>query len=134
MTTTTGMNENTYAMLTHLSPLAGYIIPFGNIIGPLVMWLMKRDQSPFLERVGREALNFQITVMLAVVACVVVGIVTLGIGFIVALPLILLIAIADLVFIIIAAIEANKGNSYVFPVCLRLVREPGAGPGATPTV
>ena len=60
------MSENSYAMLTHLSPLAGYVIPFGNIIGPLVMWLIKRDQSPFLERVGREALNFQITVMLAV--------------------------------------------------------------------
>jgi uncharacterized Tic20 family protein len=45
-----------------------------------------------------------------------------------------LIAIADLVFIIIAAIEASKGNAYVFPLCLRLISGPGAGPGSTPTV
>lgn len=118
--------ERDFAMFTHLSPLAGYVIPFGNIIGPLVMWSMKRDQSPFLERVGREALNFQITVAMALVACIVLGFVTLLVGFIVLIPVMILIGIADLVLMILAAIEASHGREYRFPVCLRLVQGPGA--------
>jgi len=126
----TGMTVNSYAMLTHLSPLAGYVIPFGNIIAPLVMWLIKRDDSPFIESVGREALNFQITVMIAIAACIVAGIVTFGIGFIITGPLMILIGLADLVLIVVAALEANKGREFRFPACLRLVK----GPGATPSV
>jgi len=124
-----GMNDNTFSMLTHLSPFAGYVIPFGNIIAPLIMWQVKKD-NPFLESVGREALNFQITVMLAILACVVGSIATLGIGLIVLGPMMGLIAIADIVFIVIAAIEANKGNAYRFPICLRLVQGPGGPPAA----
>lgn len=123
-----GMSDNSYAMLTHLSPLAGYIVPFGNIIAPLVLWLIKRDQSPFIERIGREALNFQITVMLAVLLLIGATIVTLGIGGIITIPLIGLIALADLIMIIVAAIEANKGNEYRFPICLRLVPPPPGAP------
>ena len=125
------MSENSYAMLTHLSPLAGYVIPFGNIIGPLVMWLIRRDQSPFLERVGREALNFQITVMLAVAVCVVGIFVTFGIGIILFGPILAVIMIADIILIVMAAIAANEGREYRFPACLRLVQGPG---GAAPTV
>lgn len=116
--------DRDFAMFTHLSPLAGYVIPFGNIIGPLVMWLVKRDQSPFLERVGREALNFQITVAMALVACIVLGFATLLVGFIVLIPIMILIGIADLVLMILAAIEASHGREYRFPVCLRLIQGP----------
>ena len=118
--------ERDFAMFTHLSPLAGYVIPFGNVIGPLVMWSLKRDQSPFLERVGREALNFQITVAMALVACIVLGFVTLLVGFIVLIPIMILIGIADLVMMILAAVEASAGREYRFPVCLRLVQGPAA--------
>lgn len=118
-------DERDFAMFTHLSPLAGYLAPLiGNIIGPLIMWQIKKDQSAFLERVGREALNFQITVVLAFVACIMGGIATLGIGFILLGPLMALIAVADLVLIVIAAIEASKGNEFRFPVCLRVVKGP----------
>ena len=61
----------TMAMLCHLLALAGYVIPFGNIIGPLVMWLVKKEDHPFIDEQGKEALNFQITVALAVMACLV---------------------------------------------------------------
>lgn len=116
--------ERDFAMFTHLSPLVGYVIPFGNIIAPLVMWIMKRDQSPFLESIGREALNFQITVMLAIVVCFVGIIVTFGIGIILFGPLLGIIGLADIIFIVIAAIAANEGRAYTFPICLRLVKGP----------
>jgi uncharacterized Tic20 family protein len=104
------------AMLCHLLALAGYVIPFGNIIGPLVMWLVKKEDHPFIDEQGKEALNFQITVSLAVMACLVL--------FFLIVPLLLIpvIAILDLVFIIIATIKANKGQVYRYPVALRLIK------------
>ncbi len=124
--------EREFAMFTHLSPLAGYVVPFGNVIAPVVMWQMKKDQSAFLERVGREALNFQITVMIAIAACIIGGFVTLLVGFIVLVPVMVLIGVADVVFMVIAALEANNGREYRFPVCLRLVKGPEAAASGAP--
>ena len=53
--------EKNYAMLAHLLALAGLILPFGSIIGPLVIWLIKKDESPFVDKNGKESLNFQIS-------------------------------------------------------------------------
>lgn len=119
-------------MLLHLSPFAGFVvpIPFANILAPMVMWLIKKDQSAFIESVGREALNFQITVTLAIVCCVVAGFATLLVGFIVLVPVMILIALADIALCIVAALAANEGREYRFPLCLRWVQGPGAGPVA----
>jgi len=57
----TTKDDRTWAMLCHLSGLAGYVVPFGNIFGPLIIWLIKRDQSWFVDDQGKEALNFQIS-------------------------------------------------------------------------
>lgn len=108
-------DERTMGMLAHLSSLAGYVIPFGNIIGPLVVWLIKREEMPFVDDQGKEALNFQITVMLAVIACFAL--------FFLILPLLLIpvIGIVDLVFTVIAAVKANEGEHYRYPMTLRLI-------------
>ena len=103
-------------MLCHLSALAGYTaIPMGNILGPLVVWQIKKDQSPFVDDQGREALNFQIsmTIYIAVAALSI----CIGIG-IVALPVV---GILGLVFTIIAGIKANQGESYRYPLTIRMV-------------
>ena len=106
----------TFGMLCHLLALTGFIgIPFGNIIGPLVMWLMKKDDFAFVNDQGKEALNFQITMMIAgIVAALTVFIV---IGFIL-LPAVL---IVNLVFVIIATLKANEGQYYRYPFALRLI-------------
>ncbi|HNV83364.1 MAG TPA: DUF4870 domain-containing protein [Arenimonas sp.] len=108
--------ERTMGMVAHLISLVGFVIPFGNIIGPLVIWLMKKDTMPFVDDQAKEALNFNITVA---IAAVVSGILTLVlIGFI----LMIVVGIAWLVLTIMAAMKANSGEMYRYPFTLRLVK------------
>ena len=113
---TPSAEEKQWALFAHLSALAGFIIPFGSIIGPLIIWLIKKDTMPFVDDQGKEALNFQITAAIAFVACVALMIVLIG------FLLIWVVAIADLVLIILAAIKANEGVAYRYPFTLRLVK------------
>lgn len=108
-------DEKTWGMLAHLSSLSGFIIPFGSLLGPLIIWLVKRDTMPFVADQGKEALNFNITVT---IAAIVSGILTLVlIGFL----LLAVVVVGWLVLTIMATIEANKGVAYRYPFTLRLV-------------
>jgi uncharacterized Tic20 family protein len=115
-------------MFAHLSALVGGLLTsgwagsFGFFIGPLVIWLMKKDTMPFVDDQGKEALNFAITVSLICVALLIMTVMTLGIGLLLTIPLLMLIGIGSLVFVIIAAIKANEGVKYRYPVSLRLVK------------
>ena len=107
--------EKTWGMLAHLSSLSGLIIPLGSLLGPLIVWLVKRDTMPFVADQGKEALNFNITVT---IAAIVSGILTLVlIGFL----LLAVVAVGWLVLTILATIEANKGEAYRYPFTLRLI-------------
>ena len=107
--------ERTMGMLCHLLAFSGYLIPFGHLIGPLVMWLVKKDESAFVDANGKESLNFQITLT---IAGVVSGILCLVlIGFLL-LPVVI---VGGIVLTIIASIKANEGTVYRYPVCLRLI-------------
>jgi len=112
----------TLAMLAHLASLAGYMIPLGNIVGPLLVWLIKKDEMPFVDDQGKEALNFQITVTIAVAVCVAVGVATCGIGFVLTAPLMVAVGIVALVFAIIAAVKANEGVAYRYPMTWRFIK------------
>lgn len=119
-------DERQWAMFAHLSALLGGILTgaFGGLgvfIGPLVIWLIKKETMPFVDDQGKEALNFNITVAIACLALIVLSVVTLGIGLLIAVPLGLVIAVAWLVLTIIATIKANEGVAYRYPLCLRLV-------------
>jgi hypothetical protein len=107
--------ERQWALFAHLAALAGFIIPFGNLIGPLVVWQVKKAEMPFVDEQGKEALNFQITVSLAVLGCIVL--MAILIGFLL-LPVV---AIGALVFTVLAAIKANAGEHYRYPLTLRLI-------------
>jgi len=107
---------NTIAMWCHLSALAMFIIPFGNIIGPLVVWLTNRDKYPVVNDQGREALNFQISMLLYSLIGLVLVFILIGGLILVGL------LIFNIVQIILAALSANKGNSYRYPICLRLIK------------
>lgn len=112
----------TMGMLAHLAALAGYMIPFGNIVGPLLVWLIKKDEMPFVNDQGKESLNFQITVMGLVLICTAIGIATCGVGFVITGPLMVGIGIVALVFSIIAAVKANDGVYFRYPFNLRFIR------------
>ena len=113
----TNPDAKMWGMLAHIAALAGYIIPIaGSIVGPLVVWLIKKDQLPFVDDQGKESLNFQITV--AIAALVAGATLCIGIGLIL-LPLV---GILDLVFIIIAAVKANSGQWYRYPFAIRFVK------------
>jgi hypothetical protein len=109
-------------MLCHLAGLAGYLIPVGNVIGPLIVWLIKKDEHPFVNDQGKEALNFQITVTICVYGLLALGAAACGIGLLVTAPLALAAWVVALVFTIIAAVQANSGVAYRYPLTIRLIK------------
>ena len=96
--------------------LPGLVIPFGNLLGPLIIWQIKRDSMPFVAEHAKESLNFQITVSIAVVVSLALFIVLIG------MLLLPLIGIVALILTIVAAIKANNGETYRYPFTLRLIR------------
>jgi uncharacterized Tic20 family protein len=109
-------------MWCHLSALAGLFIPFGNVIGPLLIWQIKKAEFPSVETHGKAALNFQLTVLIAFVVGLVLAIVLsfFCIGWLL-IPVVMLIGVAGMVFAVIAGIKANEGQDYTYPYSLKLV-------------
>ena len=120
--------ERQWAMFAHLSAIAGGLLTssvmggIGCILGPLIIWLMKKDTMPFVADQAREALNFNITVAIVMLVLVLLGVGTFGVGFVVTAPLMLIVGVAALVFVVIAAIKSNEGVAYRYPFALRLVK------------
>lgn len=108
--------SRTWGMLCHLSALIGYVIPLGSVIAPLVIWLMKREQMPFVDVNGKESLNFQITMAIAFIISAILVVVLIG------FLLMPIVAIVNLIFVIIASIKANQGEAYRYPFALRLIK------------
>jgi uncharacterized protein len=109
-------DERTWGMVAHLAALGFFILPFGNIIGPLVVWLAKRDHSAFVALHAKEALNFNITILIGGLVCCVLLAFSIGILFGA------LLFVFWLVLTIIAALKANEGATYRYPFTLRLVK------------
>lgn len=109
-------DERQWAMLTHLSALLGAFTGIGFIVAPLIMWLIKKDQSAFVDDHGKEAVNFQITMMIAMVVSGALIIVLIGI---VLLPIVFLIAV---ILPVIAGLKANEGQMYRYPMTIRLIK------------
>jgi uncharacterized protein len=110
-----GGDERTWAMICHLSTFAGYAIPFGNIVGPLAVWLIKRHEMPLVDDQGKEALNFQISVLIYLGVCIPLMIVV--VGFFLAIAVV----IFSIVVTIIAAMRANEGIAYRYPLTIRFI-------------
>ena len=109
-------DDKQWAMFAHLSALATtYTVGMG-FLGPLIIWLVKKDQSRFVDDQAKEALNFQLTLLIGVVigiatACLIVGIVILiGVG------------VFSLVMCIIAGVRANSGERYRYPLTIRFIK------------
>ena len=102
--------------MCHLSALAGFVIPgAGHILGPLIVWLVKRGDSAEIDAHGKEALNFQISMLIynvvAGILCLIV------IGFV----LLAVLHVLNVVFVVIASLRASEGQIYRYPLTLRLI-------------
>jgi uncharacterized Tic20 family protein len=120
-------DQRQWAMFAHLSALLGCIVTghwfgWGCFLGPLIIWLVKKDTMPFVDDQGKEALNFNITVAIIGFALMVLTFITLGLGVFLAIPIGIAVGVAWLVFTIIAAIRANEGVRYRYPFTLRLIK------------
>jgi uncharacterized protein len=120
--------QRQWAMFAHLSALlggfvtAGWAGSIGCFIGPLVIWMVKKETMPFVDDQAKEALNFNITVAIVFFALFLMTLLTLGIGIVLTLPLMIVVGLAWLVLTIIAAMKANQGERYRYPFALRLIK------------
>ena len=116
-TSTSSRDVRTWNVLCHASALAGFFVPWaGHILGPLIVWLAKRNDSPEIDENGKESLNFQISMLIynviaGVLCLVLVGFVILAI-----------LHILNLVLVIVASIQASEGKLYRYPMTIRLVK------------
>jgi uncharacterized Tic20 family protein len=116
-TSTSSRDVRTWNVLCHATALAGFFVPWaGHILGPLIVWLAKRSDSPEIDEYGKESLNFQISMLIynviAGVLCLVL------IGFII----LAILHILNLVLVIIASIQASEGKFYRYPMTIRLIK------------
>ena len=106
----------TWGMLCHLSAFAGFVgIPLGNILGPLVVWMIKKDECPFVDDQGKESLNFQISMLIYEIVAALLMLALVGF---VLLPILL---IAQIVLMIMASVAANRGEAYRYPLTIRFI-------------
>ncbi len=108
--------ERTWGMLCHLSAFAFFFFPMGHIVGPLVVWLIKKDEMPFVNEQGKESLNFQISITIYSLVAAILIIVLLGI------PLLISIGLFGFIMVILASVKANEGISYLYPLNMRIIK------------
>jgi hypothetical protein len=117
------MKPNTWAMVCHLCGLIGYVgNGIGCIIAPLVVWLVKKDELPEVDRHGKEALNFNISIAIYGLILVAFTVCTFGLAIFLTGPLGLALVIFHVACVISAAINANNGVEYRYPFCIRLIK------------
>lgn len=115
-------DERMWAVFGHLSAFSAFITGIGCVVGPLVIWLIKRDTLPFAADQAKEALNFNITLAIAFCVLVLFTLVTFGLGIVLAWPIGAVLFVGWIVLTIVAAIKANEGVAYRYPFTLRLVK------------
>jgi uncharacterized Tic20 family protein len=109
-------SERNWAMLCHLSAFAGFFFPFGGIIGPLIFWLTRKDESHWVDWNGKGSLNFQISMLLYMVLAIPLCIIIVGI------PIIIFIGILKVICIIIASVRSAKGEEFRYPLSIPFIQ------------
>ena len=110
-------NINQLAMYIQLSAFAGYFIPFGSVIVPVILWMIWRDKDPYIDEMGREATNFQMSMILYYIISFVLCFIIIGFFLITAA------LIFHLAFIIIGSIQTSRGNHYRYPMIIRFIKD-----------
>lgn len=108
--------ERNWAMFCHLAAFAGFFVPFGGVIGPLVIWLSKRDESTWINENGKASLNFQLSMLLYMVLVAPLCLIIIGI------PILIMLGTLKIVCIIIASVRASKGEEFRYPLAIPFVQ------------
>jgi len=108
--------ERNWAMLCHLSAFAGFFFPFGGIIGPLVCWLTRKDESAWIDINGKASMNFQLSILLYMVLVIPLLFILVGI------PIMMFLVALKIVCIIIASVKGSKGEKFKYPLSIPFIQ------------
>ncbi len=112
----TSSETKTWIVLCHASALLGLFLHFfGHLLGPLIVWLLKRGDSPEIDAHGKESLNFQISMLIYDIVAGILCLVLIGI------PILIALWILNTVFVIIASVQASEGKLYRYPFTIRFL-------------
>jgi len=109
--------DRTLDAMCHFLSFAGLVgIPFGNIIGPLILWVIKKDEVPSVNEHGKESINFQISMTIYTIIA--------GLSILIAIGIVLLpaIIVLNLVLVVIAGVKAANGEFYRYPLTIRFIK------------
>lgn len=109
-------SERNWAMLCHLSAFAAFFFPFGGIIGPLICWLSRKDESAWVNENGKNSMNFQLSILLYIVLSIPLIFIIIGI------PIIAFLITLKVVCIIIASVKASKGERFRYPLTIPFIQ------------
>jgi uncharacterized Tic20 family protein len=110
-------DARTWALLCHLSAFAGLLgNGIGYLLGPLIVWLIKRQEHPFIDEQGKEAVNFQLTMLIVFVLSLILSCVLIGI------PMLIALGILEIVAPIVGAINASNGQHFRYPLTIRFIK------------
>ena len=115
-TAKTGENERLWTMFCHLSALLGYVFPFGHIIAPLVIWMVKRSYVAGVDEAGRESLNFQLTITLFALVAVMLSAVFIG------FVLLFVIVVFHFSMTLHASLRTQRGFKFIYPLSIRIIK------------
>ena len=107
--------ERNWAMFCHLAAFAGFFFPFGGIIGPLICWLSRKDESTWVNENGKSSMNFQLSMLLYFVLALPLCFIIIG------FPIIAVIGTLKIVCIIIASVKASKGEEFKYPLAIPFI-------------
>jgi uncharacterized Tic20 family protein len=105
-----------WGMICHLVAFSGFVIPFAHVLGPLIVWAIKKDDHPFIDDQGKEAMNFQLSMTIYSIVAFLLIFVVIGVFLLIAL------CVFVVVMIIVASIKANEGVYYRYPLTIRFFK------------
>lgn len=110
------MQERQWTLICHLSGFCGYLFPFGNLIAPIIIWSMKKEEFPMVDAQGKEVINFQISFTIWIAISAIFAFLLIGLPFLLVLP------VLQIVFMIIGAMKADSGELYHYPMTIRFLK------------
>lgn len=109
-------SERNWSMLCHLSGFAGFFFPFGGIIGPLICWLSRKDESRWVDVNGKASMNFQLSLLLYMVLAIPLCFILIGI------PIVVFLGFLKVICIVIASVRASKGELFRYPISIPFIQ------------
>jgi len=109
-------SERNWSMLCHLSAFAAFFFPFGGIIGPLICWLSRKDESLWIDVNGKASMNFQLSLLLYMVLAIPLCFILIGI------PIVVFLGFLKVICIVIASVKASKGENFRYPISIPFIQ------------